>query len=85
MNSDQHIWHNWADTLHRWGLNDLAATFLDASGPLNLLGAQLVYLGQPILNQIVTDGQLHALANVLEDPKQTQAFSAYLRGIDRSE
>ena len=79
MVKDQHIWQNWADRLHRWGMQDLVAALLEATGPLNLLGAQVVYLGQPLLNQFLPDNHLDALANLLENPKETQAFTNFLR------
>ena len=84
MNSNQHIWQVWTETLHRWGLENLVASILDAMGPLNLLGAQVVYLGQPFLGQLIPQGHWDALADVLENPAQTQALSAYLRQTDQN-
>jgi len=84
VNSNQHIWQVWNESLHRWGLDDLAALILDAMGPLNLLGAQVVYLSQPFLGQFLPEGHWDALAELLENPGQTQAFSAYLRQTDQS-
>jgi hypothetical protein len=52
---------------------------LEAAGPLTVLGAQVVYVGQPILKQIISLSTLDAVAEMLEDPQQVQAFSAYLR------
>jgi len=57
----------------------MVATLLEATGPLNLLGAQVVYLGQPLLKQVLPEDQLDALADMLENPKQTRAFTDYLR------
>jgi hypothetical protein len=34
------------DSLRRLGLTDLAVWFLEAAGPLNVLGAQALYIGQ---------------------------------------
>ena len=78
MNDTPQIWQNWANMLHRWGLDEVTAIVLDAVKPLNLLGAQVVYLGQPIFKQIISNGHLEALANMLEDPTQTQAFISLL-------
>ena len=72
------IWQNWVNVLHRWGLQEITAVVLDAVKPLNLLGAQVVYLGQPIFKQLVAKDHLEALANMLEDPTQTQAFISLL-------
>jgi len=79
VNINRHIWQKWVDSLQRWGLSDLAAIFLDAFGPLNLLGAQFVYIGRPLLDQFLPDGHTHALANMLEDSTQTQEFVTFLR------
>ena len=79
MENNPHIWKIWADKLHRWGMLDFAAGILDATGPLNLLGAQVVYLGQPLLDFVLPVEHLDALAIMLEDPDQTQAFTAFLR------
>ena len=79
MIDNQHIWRVWADSLHRWGVDDLVVTFLEASGPLTVLGAQVVYVAQPALSGFFPASHLQALAEVLEDSTQTQAFANYLR------
>lgn len=79
MENNQTIWRDWARKLHGWGVQDLAASLLEGAGPLTLLGAQLIYLGQPLLRWAVPDGQLLALAALLEEPDHTRAFAAYLR------
>jgi hypothetical protein len=79
VNSNPHLWQIWADALHRWGLDNLVATLLESTGPLNILGAQLVYLGQPVLGQFLSQEHSNAFANLLESPEMTQAFSTYLR------
>jgi len=58
---------------------DMAASFLEAAGPLNLLGAQVVYFTQPLLINAVPDDHLIALTRMLEDTDCTQDFIAYLR------
>lgn len=77
MIPDQHTWENWSSTLHGWGVQNLVASFLEAAGPLTLVGAQLVYLLQPFLRGRST--QLSLLAGMLEDQEQAQAFAKYLR------
>ena len=79
MDSDQHIWQAWANKLHRWGLGYWVASFLEAAGPLTTLGAQVVYVTQPLLNPIWQDEYLEALAGMLEKPERTQLFAAFLR------
>jgi hypothetical protein len=79
MDSNQHIWRVWADRAHRWGLGDWAASLLEGVGPLSVLGAQAVYLAQPLLTPLIPEGHLDALANLLEEPEQARAFTAMLR------
>jgi hypothetical protein len=74
-----HIWRIWANTLHRWGMENLAASILEAVGPLAVLGAQAVYLSQPILDGILPANHLQAMAHLFEDHDQRQAFIAILR------
>ena len=82
MEQTPHIWHTWEETLNRWGLKGFIATFLEALGPLNVLGAQLVYVGQPFLTPFLPEGHLDALADLLENPQKTQAFVSVLRQPD---
>jgi hypothetical protein len=79
MNSDRHIWLGWAQKLHSWGLGDWIASILEGFGPLTWLGAQLVYLGQPLLGQMGPKNQIQALANLLEDPESARTFIGMLR------
>jgi len=79
MIANQHIWRVWADSLHRWGVDEHVATFLEASGPLTVLGAQVIYIAQPALTGMFPPSHLQALAEVLEDSTQTKAFTDYLR------
>jgi hypothetical protein len=72
-------WSAWADFLRRLGLENLAAWALEAAGPLTLLGAQALYLGEPLLHPAFSNAQVNALAHLLEDGQETQAFAAFLR------
>lgn len=79
MQDSKHIWQDWARILHRWGVQDIVASLLEAVGPLSLLGAQLVYLGQPLFGRLAGNDHLEALAHMLEDRADTQAFVNFLR------
>ena len=68
-------WSHWAETLRRFRIDGLASWLLDAGAPLTALGAQALYLGQPF----VGGDKLQALAHLLEDDSETQAFDHYLR------
>lgn len=85
INEDRKIWKVWANSLQRWGIRDLVATFLEAIGPLSILGAQVVYLGQPFIRSLVPDGTLKALTELLEDPEEAKDFSTYLRQTQEME
>lgn len=79
MKANAHIWQGWIDRLHQWGLGELVITLLEAADPLNLIAAQFVYLGQPMLKGLIPPKNITALANMLEDPKETSIFVAQLR------
>jgi len=73
---------NWIKTLHKLRLHHLIATFLEASGPINLLGAQLVYLSQPVLSTFISKEQSRDFAKILEDPTETAIFIKALRSFE---
>jgi hypothetical protein len=72
----------WVKTLHKLQLHDLAATLLEALGPINLLGAQLVYISQPILSPLINSEQSQDFAKILEDPLETAEFISALRKFE---
>jgi len=76
---NQHIWQNWVNTLHRWGVEEIVATLLEATGPLNFIGAQVVYLAQPIITHVLPEDHIHAFADLLENIEETEAFTHLLR------
>lgn len=80
MTGEQQIWQSWARTIHKWGLANLVAAVLESAGPIALIGAQFVYISQPILQPIARPGRLQALADLLEDPQHTQTFLNILEG-----
>jgi hypothetical protein len=69
-------WSKWIETLHRFKLDGLASWVLEAGSPLKLIGAQALYISQPF----VGGKQLNAIAHMLEDDEETQAFVQYLHG-----
>ncbi len=64
--------------LRAWGLNGLAAALLESGGPLTFLGAQALYFGAPFLEPFGAEGDLHALAQLLEDPAAVHALAGRL-------
>jgi hypothetical protein len=55
------------------------AIALEAAGPLNIVAAQLVYLGQPLFTSGARRSSFEALAQMLEDSAETQAFISMLQ------
>jgi hypothetical protein len=84
-NTDQDIWRVWASNLQQWGITNLVASLLEAAGPLTILGAQIVYLCQPVLDHSIPDGHLSALARLLEDSTRTRDFVAFIQEAAASE
>jgi hypothetical protein len=72
-------WPVWAEFLRRLGLESLAAWALEAAGPLTVVGAQFLYVGSPLLRPVLSNGQIDALAGMLEDHSEVLAFAAFLR------
>ena len=71
-------WSQWAESLRRFKLDGLASWLLEAGAPLTLLGAQALYASQPFMQ----GEKIMALAHMLEEEEETQAFTRYLRGED---
>lgn len=78
IDTERELWPVWATALRRWGLHGLAAGLVEAAGPLNLLLAQALYIGQPYLRASGGSG-ISALARLLDDPRKAARFAAYLR------
>jgi hypothetical protein len=79
MDSPRTYWPKWTESLRRLGLDGFAALFLEAGGPLHIISAQLLYMGQPFVTSQAS-GDISALANLLEQEDEAQAFAAMLKG-----
>jgi hypothetical protein len=75
----QAFWSTWVEFLHRSGLENLAVWALEATDPLSVLGAQALYLSSPLIRPAFSNGHLEALAGLLEDRSEAQAFIAFMR------
>ncbi len=73
------VMQSWAARLQHWRLNHLAAALLEAGGPLKLIGAQLVFISQPLFSGLLSSGRLDLLAGILEEPAQSDTFIRFLR------
>ena len=74
MKPTRKYWQSWAETLRRYQLHEIAASFLEAGSPLALLGAQAIYFG----GGFVKSDQLTALAETLEEETEARAFASFL-------
>lgn len=79
MQEDQTQWERWSTFLETKGLRELTAIGLEAFGPLRVIAAQLCYAGAPILSGLAPSSTWHAIAGMLENRDQTQAFISHLR------
>ncbi len=78
MQADRTYWPAWVRFLHRWGISELFAALLESTGPLKLIFAQIVYLGQPLFNNGAVE-KWQALASLLEDEAESRSFAAFIR------
>lgn len=79
MTAKDECWVSWAHFLHRFDLERPAAYLLEAAGPLSILLAQMLYLGQPFLTDAKNRQSWSAMAKLLEDPGEVKAFAEYLK------
>jgi hypothetical protein len=79
MNQNRQIWQVWAKSFHKWGVEEFVASILEAMGPVSVLGAQAVYFCQPFARKDFADSHMTALANLLEDNRETEDFITFLR------
>jgi hypothetical protein len=78
------LWSSWAQNLHRWGLNEPVAAFMESSGPLTIYLAQVIYFGQPFLGLLMSPDRWEALAGLFEDQEQSRSFIQLLRQEENS-
>ncbi len=72
---DTRHWDSLTRRLRAWGLNGVAASLLEASGPLTVLGAQALYFANPFLTPFAAEDDVTALAHLLEDPAAVQRLA----------
>jgi len=77
--ADKTEWGKWARQLQHWGLASFAAAFLESGGAFAALGAQSLYVAQPLLDTWMPADTLRALAEMMEDPQRSAAFAQTLR------
>lgn len=60
-------------------MDGIAAELLKVCGPLTVFAAQAVYLSQPLIRGLIAENNLIALAELLEDDSQKNAFITILQ------
>jgi hypothetical protein len=75
----QAYWSGWARFLQQKGLAGVAAGLIEALGPFAFVGAQAIYLGQPLFGNPGSGSSLQAMAELLENRTELQDFAAFLR------
>ena len=73
------VMQRWAARLQHWRIHQIAAALLEAGGPLKIIGAQLVFISQPLFSGLMSGDRLDLLAGILEEPEKTNAFVNFLR------
>ncbi len=73
----------WSVRLRRAGLDGLVAAVLDAAEPLGPLGAQVLWVTQPVLGLVMPADEIGDLAHLLDDPKGVAWLRAELIGTQR--
>lgn len=58
----------WRERLHRAKLDRIVGAFLEAAEPLSTIGAQVLYVAQPVLGLMVQHQIIKDWANLLETP-----------------
>ena len=79
MHIERTFWSRWAQFLQHWGLTDFVAALLEAMGPLNIIFAQFVFIGQPFLGKAGSPNQWEAIASLLENQEESRNFATFLR------
>ena len=68
-------WLKWTERFDRYRIDGLVAWLLEVGDPFRLIGAQILYMGQPFFGK----KRLRELAYFLENQDQVQEFTALLR------
>lgn len=79
METARVYWQNWKETLAKLGLEEMAIWFLEAASPLNIIGAQTLYMCQPFFPSSMSHA-VREFAGLLEQEAETRAFIDLLKG-----
>ncbi len=78
----RHRLQGWATSLHAVGLDGLAGSLLGAAAPFSILGAQVLWVAQPVLGLVMSRDEVGDLAHLLSDPEGVAWLRETLSGED---
>jgi len=79
MFEDLKTWKIWASFLQHWGVSKYVAIILETVGPMNIIGAQVMYVSYPLFKAIIPEVHLMAMTKLLEDQYKRNSFIELLR------
>lgn len=79
MDEEVSLWREWAARCRRYGLAGPLSLALEGLDPLLILGAQFLYLGQPLISLAIPRQKVAALAHLLEAPEARTRFRNWLQ------
>jgi hypothetical protein len=70
----------WSSRLRALGLNGIVGALLDAAEPFGPLGAQLLWVAQPVVSLMLPSDEVDGLARLLDDPAGVAWLRSELTG-----
>jgi len=84
MKTSEIVWSGWIAELKSRGYASFAASLMDAFKPISFIAAQVVYVGSPLLNLMISPGSMNAAAELLENDNKYNNFLCQLKTGDDS-
>jgi len=75
----QSSWSTWASFIRQHRLEGLVTWLLESAGPLNVIGAQALIFGAPLLQPALNPVQIESITRLLEDPSEGRDFISFLK------
>lgn len=72
-------WLSWAGFIRQHRLEGLVTWLLESAGPLNVIGAQALIFGAPLLRPAMSPVQIESITRLLEDPSEGRNFLSFLK------
>lgn len=79
MGTSQAVWQDWIAFLQSRGYAGIAAFLLEAGSPLAIPGAQLFYIGGPIISSFLPGSRMNAITDLLENEQEYRGFVTALK------